>query len=84
METASAKDNLRKIDELFECRVHPKYADGYAWFCKKCNLECNVGETEFECRHREIMPTYIICRYGCGAAWKLEICLSHNSGEFCH
>lgn len=67
------EDNFRKIDELFECRMDNKFAGGYAWFCKKCNFECNVSETKFECQNGKILPTYIKCRYGCGSQWKLEV-----------
>ena len=67
------KDNLKEIDDLFELREDSKYADGYAYFCKECKQECNVGEMAFACQCGCIIPTYIYCRYGCGAQWNLKI-----------
>ena len=66
-------DNLTAINELFERREHPRYADGYAYFCPDCGLECNVGEVSFDCQGGRILPVYIKCRYGCGRAWQLNI-----------
>jgi hypothetical protein len=70
------KDNLKRIDELFECRKDDKFADGYAYFCKECDLECNVSEAVFTCQDGKVIPTFIVCRYGCGARWNLKICAS--------
>ena len=66
-------DNLDKIDEFFECRKSGQYAGGYAWFCKSCDKECNVGEVEYLCQDGRILPKYVICRYGCGSSWHLSI-----------
>lgn len=77
-------DNLNDIDLLFERREDPKYADGYTWFCRKCDKECNVGETKFACKDGRIIPIYIKCRYGCGAKWKLEISLPESLGVSRH
>ncbi len=66
-------DNLSVIKELFERKEDPRYADGYAYFCQTCGLECNVGEASFDCRNGRILPIYIKCRYGCGRSWHLAI-----------
>jgi len=69
------EDNLEEIEELFEKREDERYAGGYAYFCKKCNQECNVAEIRLLCEHgkKVITPKYIICRYGCGCSWHLRI-----------
>ena len=74
-------DNLDKIEELFDCVYGPRYAGGYSYFCKGCGKECNVRESYFECQYGRILPTYIICRYGCGRSWKLEIYLSKKLND---
>ncbi|MGD8372707.1 MAG: hypothetical protein PVF76_08655 [Syntrophobacterales bacterium] len=66
-------DNIAAINDLFERREHPRYADGYTYFCPDCGLECNVGEASFDCHGGKILPIYIKCRYGCGKSWHLEI-----------
>ena len=66
-------DNLKEIDKYFELRESKDIAGGYSYWCKECDLECNVGEAVFECQCGTILPTYIICRYGCGRRWRLEI-----------
>ena len=66
-------DNLDTIKDNFECKVDARFADGYAYFCQHCGLECNVGEADFDCRGGRILPIYIKCRYGCGRSWHLEI-----------
>ena len=66
-------DNLASIGENFECRVDPRYADGYAYLCQHCGIECNVGEISFDCQDGRIVPLYIICRFGCGKSWRLQI-----------
>ncbi|MBW1982984.1 MAG: hypothetical protein JRJ12_17430 [Deltaproteobacteria bacterium] len=66
-------DNLWAIETLFERRDDPRYADGYAYFCRSCGIECNVGEVPFGCQGGKILPIYIRCRYGCGRSWHLEI-----------
>lgn len=77
-------DNLGDIDLLFDRREDPRFADGYTWFCRSCDKECNVGEARFECKDGRIIPTYIKCRYGCGASWKLEICFPENLRDLRH
>ena len=67
-------DNLDDIKENFECRQGDEFAGGYAYFCKRCDTECNVGEIMFHCQGGRILPVYIFCRYGCGKSWKLQIC----------
>ena len=71
-------DNLPVLTELFERKEDPRYADGYAYFCQNCGLECNVGEASFDCRGGSILPIYIKCRYGCGRSWHLEISPAGN------
>ncbi len=71
-------DNLNALTELFERKEGPRYADGYAYFCQNCGLECNVGEASFNCRDGSILPIYIKCRYGCGRSWRLEISPAGN------
>lgn len=66
-------DNLAAIQELFERKEDPRFADGYTYFCQKCGLECNVGEAPFACQNDKILPIYIKCRYGCGRSWHLKI-----------
>ena len=66
-------DNLAEIKDHFECKVDDRFADGYAYFCQHCGLECNVGEAGFECQGGRILPIYIKCRYGCGRSWHLEV-----------
>jgi len=73
------QDNLKKIDELFELREDERYAGGYTYFCRECGIEANVGEAVFECQCGKILPTYIICRYGCGAKWQLKISVEEHS-----
>ena len=65
-------DNLAEIKDHFECKVDDRFADGYAYFCQHCGLECNVGEAGFDCQGGRILPIYIKCRYGCGKSWHLE------------
>jgi hypothetical protein len=77
-------DNLKEIEELFECRADSKYAGGYTYWCRECDKECNTGEARFECKDGRIIPVYIFCRYGCGKSWKLKISLPKNSGDSLH
>ena len=65
-------DNLAAANEWFERREDPRHADGYTYFCRKCGLECNVGEVSFDCQGGRILPVYIKCRYGCGNSWSLD------------
>ena len=73
-------DNIAAINDLFERKEGPQYADGYTYFCNNCGLECNVGEASFDCRGGRILPVYIKCRYGCGRSWHLQV---YPSGEAC-
>jgi len=66
-------DNITSINNLFERKEDPRFADGYAYFCQECGLECNVGEASFKCQEGRILPVYIKCRYGCGRSWHLKI-----------
>jgi hypothetical protein len=66
-------DNIVSINNLFERKEGARFADGYAYFCRKCGLECNVGEVSFQCQEGRILPIYIKCRYGCGRSWHLKI-----------
>lgn len=66
-------DNIAAIDDFFELKEDPRYADGYTYLCNQCGLECNVGEASFACRGGKILPIYIKCRYGCGKSWHLEV-----------
>ena len=72
-------DNLADIKENFECKVDVRFADGYAYFCQHCGLECNVGEAPFACQGGRILPVYITCRYGCGRSWRLKIFPAGNA-----
>ena len=53
-------DNLAEIRDNFECKVDARFADGYAYFCQHCGLECNVGEAGFDCQGGEIFPVIIV------------------------
>ena len=77
-------DNLNKIEELFDCVYDPKYADGYTYLCKDCKKVCNVSEAEFRCKDGKIIPTFIVCRYGCGKKWKLKIYIPENLNNLLH
>jgi hypothetical protein len=78
-------DNLNEIEKLFECRIGSKYAGDYTYYCKNCHKECNVSEAVFECKDGMIIPTFIICRYGCGESkWKLKISLQGNLEDSLH
>ena len=66
-------DNLTSIADHFECKVDPRYAGGYTYFCQRCGIECNVGEVGFDCQGGRIVPIYIMCRFGCGKSWRLSI-----------
>ena len=70
---SGSSDNLSEISKLFDCRQDPRYAGGYSYFCIDCDLECNTGEALFDCKCGLYLPTYIICRYGCGRSWRLQI-----------
>ena len=72
-------DNLADITENFECKEDARFAGGYAYFCHHCGLECNVGETGFDCQGGNILPIYIKCRYGCGRSWHLQIFPTGNT-----
>lgn len=73
MEEPEFKANLWELNKHFECRIDPKHAGGYAYFCRKCGKECNCMEAEFECQDGNIIPLYVICRFGCGARWRLKL-----------
>jgi hypothetical protein len=77
-------DNLDEIGELFDCVYGSKYAGEYAYFCKTCGKECNVSETQFECQDGRVIPTFIVCRYGCGKKWQLKICLQESLNSLPH
>jgi hypothetical protein len=66
-------DNIISLKNLFERKEGSRFADGYTYFCRECDLECNVGEASFLCQEGRILPVYIKCRYGCGRSWHLEI-----------
>ncbi|MCG6919091.1 MAG: hypothetical protein LJE89_16280 [Deltaproteobacteria bacterium] len=66
-------DNITLINDLFERREGSRYPGGYAYFCQKCGMECNVAEASYECQEGRILPLYIKCRYGCGRSWHLKI-----------
>lgn len=78
------EDNLHEIGERFDCVYGKKYAGDYTYYCKACGKECNVSETRFECKDGRIIPTFIVCRYGCGRKWKLEISIPKSLNNLPH
>ena len=55
-------DNISAISSFFERKEDPRYADGYAYFCQKCGLECNVAEASLRCQEGRILLVHITCR----------------------